>query len=70
MKADNFVYWLQGFMELQDPETITKEQLDDIKAHLRITFKYHIDLSYGDEEHQKKLSEIHNPFPSDVKFNC
>ena len=57
-------------MELQDPETITKEQLDDIKAHLRITFKYHIDLSYGDEEHQKKLSEIHNPFPSDVKFNC
>lgn len=70
MKAENFCYWLQGFMELQSPKTITKEQLDDIKAHLRITFKYDIDLSYGDEEHQKRLSNIHNLSPTDTKVNC
>jgi len=70
MKADNFVYWLQGFMELQDPETINKEQLDDIKAHLKIAFKYDIDLRYGDAKQQKKLSDIHNPHPLDIKVNC
>jgi hypothetical protein len=71
MKADNFCYWLQGLMELENPETITKEQLDDIKAHLRITFKYDIDLRYGDKEHQKRLSSIHNPgsYPGAV-VNC
>lgn len=70
MKSDNFCYWLQGFMELQNPKEITVEQLDDIKAHLRIVFKYDIDLSYGDKEHQKRLSDIHNPHPMDIKFNC
>jgi len=68
MKADNFCYWLQGFMELTDPKTISEEQLDDIKAHLRIAFKYDIDLRYGDEAHQAKLSEIHDPMGTRV--NC
>lgn len=61
MTAQNFVYWLQGFMELQDPKVINKEQLKDIQDHLRIAFKYNIDLSYGDKEHQLELSKIHNP---------
>lgn len=71
MKADNFCYWLQGMMELGDPETISEEQLDDIKAHLRITFKYDIDLRYGDEAHQERLNTIHNPnLPYGVGVKC
>ena len=69
MKADNFCYWLQGMMELSDPDTITEEQLDDIKAHLRIAFKYDIDQRYGDEEHQTALSRIHNP-DFESRINC
>lgn len=69
MKAENFCYWLQGYMELQNPKQISSKELDDIKAHLRITFKYDIDLSHGDANHQKRLSEIHNP-ESGIKLNC
>ena len=69
MKADNFCYWLQGLMELEDPKTITEEQLNDIKAHLRITFKYDIDKRYGDDKHQEVLSRLHNP-ESETKINC
>lgn len=71
MKADNFCYWLQGMMELGDPETISKEQLDDIKAHLRIAFKYDIDQRYGDKKHQEALSRIHNPHEfTTTAINC
>lgn len=61
MTAENFVYWLQGFMELAEPEKITKAQLGDIKDHLRLAFKDDIDQRYGDETHQQELSDIHNP---------
>jgi len=68
MKAENFCYWLQGFCEIGDPEVITEEQLNDIKAHLKITFKYDIDLSYGDKKHQNALNKIHNPGGHEI--NC
>ncbi|MCK5537555.1 MAG: hypothetical protein KAI79_12065 [Bacteroidales bacterium] len=67
MKAANFCYWLQGMMELVDPKTITREQLDDIQAHLKIVFKYDIDPSYGDTKHQIKLTDLHM---SETKINC
>lgn len=70
MTAENFVYWLQGYMELANPEIITEEQLSDIKDHLRLAFKDDIDKRYGDAEHQKTLSAIHNPYPGDVQLNC
>ena len=69
MKADNFCYWLQGYMELENPDTIDEVKLEDIKAHLRIAFKYDIDLRYGDKKHQEKLSYIHNPDMGAV-INC
>ena len=39
MTPENFVYWLQGFMELQNPETISSEQVEIIQDHLNLVFK-------------------------------
>lgn len=39
MTARDFVYWLQGHMEINDPKTIDKAQLEIIKEHLRLVFE-------------------------------
>ena len=33
-----FCYWLQGFMEIQQPESLNTQQLDMIKQHLQKVF--------------------------------
>ena len=60
MTAENFCYFLQGFLELSDHKTITPQQLKMIKGHLQLAFRDDIDPSMGDKEHQEKLNEIHN----------
>ena len=38
MTAEQFVYWLQGFMEVANPETISKSETQVIKDHLKLVF--------------------------------
>jgi len=38
MTATEFTYWLQGFMEIQDPEKLDKKQTQIIKDHLALVF--------------------------------
>lgn len=38
MTAEQFTYWLQGFMEINDPETLTKRETQIIKDHLALVF--------------------------------
>lgn len=38
MNPRDFIYWLQGFLEVANPETITKEQVEMIKRHLSLAF--------------------------------
>lgn len=58
MKSVEFAYWLQGFLELTNPKTISEEQTEMIKKHLALVFKHEIDPSYPDKE---ELDKIHNP---------
>ena len=46
-------------MELADPKTISAEDLNMIKGHLRLAFRDDIDLSMGDTKHQQALSDAH-----------
>ena len=62
MTSRDFAYWLQGFFEVSNAETITKEQTTMIKKHLNLVFKHEIDPSMGDEKHQQELNAIHNQF--------
>ncbi len=60
MTSRDFAYWLQGFFELTNSETITKEQTLMIKKHLSLVFVHEIDPSMGDKAHQQILNEIHH----------
>lgn len=70
MTSRDFAFWLQGFLEINDPQIITKEQTQIIKTHLNLVFKHEIDPSMGDANHQNELNQIHSnnkppsaPFP-------
>jgi hypothetical protein len=38
MTAEQFTYWLQGFMEVADPIELTANQTHQIKDHLKLVF--------------------------------
>jgi hypothetical protein len=38
MTPEQFVYWLQGFMEMADPKELNKIQTTQIKNHLKLVF--------------------------------
>jgi hypothetical protein len=38
MTPEQFAYWLQGFMEICNPETLDEEQTQIIKDHLALVF--------------------------------
>ena len=36
MTPTEFVYWLQGFLEIADPKKLTKQQIEIIKDHISL----------------------------------
>jgi hypothetical protein len=38
MSPEQFVYWLQGFMEVANPKTLDESQTQAIKDHLKLLF--------------------------------
>jgi hypothetical protein len=36
MNTENFAYWLQGFFEISKVETLTPEQIQEIKNHIEL----------------------------------
>lgn len=38
MTAEQFTYWLHGFMEINDPETLGVRETQIIKDHLKLVF--------------------------------
>lgn len=38
MTAEQFTYWLQGFMEILDPAMIHEKETQIIKDHLKLVF--------------------------------
>lgn len=51
MGSKEFVFWLQGFFELSEPnKPLTMEQVQIIKNHLKLVFLYEIDPSYSEDK--------------------
>ena len=72
MKSQEFCYWLQGFFELQNPETLTEDQVQAIKNHLNMVFLHDIDKSYPASQ-QDELNNLHktiSSFPPPPGFRC
>lgn len=63
MKATEFCYWLQGYLEITFTRkkhlTLTTEQVKVIQKHLNMIFLHDIDKQYPLEE-QEKLNHLHN----------
>ena len=38
MTTEQFVYWLQGFLEITDPDRISPRETRIIKDHLKLVF--------------------------------
>jgi hypothetical protein len=38
MSPESFVYWLQGFFELENPKTLSSRQTQIVKDHLALVF--------------------------------
>ena len=51
MQSRDFVFWLQGFFELTDPNNLTNEQVQLIKAHLDLVFKHDVSIKRKEMEH-------------------
>ncbi len=39
MTPENFVYWLQGMIEIGDPATLSREQIQIIRDHIALVLK-------------------------------
>ena len=67
MKAAEFCYWFQGYMEIAGEQALEqglgKEQLDVVRRHLSLVFKHELDPTHGDAKHQAELQAMHDGFP-------
>jgi hypothetical protein len=70
MTSREFVYWLQGYFEVDEAAKdglqtgLTHKQVSLIKKHLNMVFVHEIDPSYSDSD---KLDTVHNPPPAPPK---
>ena len=60
MTSRDFCYWLQGFFEISDSETLSPRQLEVIKNHLSMVFVHELDPSMGAKEHRQQLNSIYS----------
>jgi cell division protein ZapA (FtsZ GTPase activity inhibitor) len=56
MTSRDFVYFLQGFFEINEPQTINKQQVEIIKNHLNLVFKHEIDPSLNEGKVDVKMT--------------
>ncbi len=64
MTSRDFAYWLQGFFEISNAQTLNPTQTEMVKKHLNLVFIHEIDPSINNQHSQEvveKMNEIHNP---------
>lgn len=48
MTPENFVYWLNGFLEIANPSKLDNKQVQEIKNHIALVLKKQtVDLNCG-----------------------
>jgi hypothetical protein len=66
MLPRDFCYWLQGFFEISDADTMTAEQVEIVKNHLNLVFVHAIDQQYG--ENRDAMKRVHDGKARDNKL--
>ena len=74
MKASEFCYWLQGYIEIghnqMHKQGLNYDQTEIIKKHLSLVFKHELDHLHGTPEHQAELQQLHNAGLDGELFRC
>lgn len=72
MKARDFVYWLQGWLEIEGVKLkpgsevqLTGDQVRVVRNHLALVFKHEIDPEDGGPEEQAAAQAIHDGAAAD-----
>lgn len=63
MTPENFIYWLQGFLEIQGPDSINKQQVEIIKDHVALVLKKETPQRLLQDLQEINLSEINFSVP-------
>lgn len=66
MTPEQFVYWLQGFMEVGNPSTLSRKQVLQIKDHLSLVFDKEIPNRWSppvSDSHHPTTTLPHTPPP-------
>lgn len=78
MTSRDFVFWLQGYLEISKVDKtavpmLTADQLECVQKHLALVFAHEIDPSAGPPKHQQKLDALHatpSGLHPDLKVRC
>jgi len=68
MTPRDFVYWLQGYMEIQNPKTLGEKQVAIIKDHLSLVFKKETPERNLEDPDLEGLLPIPHFNPKDIKW--
>lgn len=58
MSSRDFIYWLQGLLEIGNPKELNEEQLKIVKNHLNLVFKHEIDPSLNEGKTKEEVIEL------------
>ncbi len=66
MMARDFVYWLQGYLELTpgQPAPLTAEQVDKVRRHLALVFVHDLDPTLKSQN--KRIEEMAQKIHDDL----
>lgn len=68
MSPETFTYWLQGFVEIANTDTISEKQWQIIKDHLKLVFdKKTPDRTQEELNYISRVTSPSTPLPTDYK---
>jgi hypothetical protein len=74
MQSEQFCFWLMGFLEIAEPETLNSKQLQQVRNHLNLVFFHEIDPKLNKTpEIKTALDNIHKgkiPYDKDQLLRC
>lgn len=70
MFSRDFVYWLQGWLEIEDPKSIPEDKLDIIKNHLNLVFHFELEPPKKPKKENNRLRVTRRVDDRGVRMKC
>lgn len=74
MTPENFCYWLQGYFEIGKEDSLTEQQIEEIKRHLKLVFLEltpYVTMNYSNGAHiSKEMLDKLKTYRTQPTFTC